>query len=74
METLIEKIQLTELNLEPGAVLAVTIKSDSLTQASLDAVRKGFSEKFPNNPVVVMAMGTNEDVSFTKIVDTGDLQ
>lgn len=63
-------VEVQRLNLQPGDVLAVTVKNDDLRQESVDGLRKQLELVFPNNKVFVFAMGTNDDVQLAIVSQT----
>lgn len=64
---MIKEIEATKLDLKPGQVLVVTIKSDGVTMENIDMVRKGFQEKFPENDILVLAVAPQDSIDFSVV-------
>lgn len=64
-EISLNEIDVRKLNLQPGEVLIVTIKSDELTEDSMYQLRRGLMGYFPNNKVLVMGVGSEGNIDLT---------
>lgn len=69
----INKIDVTQINLQPGEALAITIKSDYVTPEALQAIKEQFQDLFPNNAVFVFGMGENDDMRFNVIKENKEI-
>lgn len=67
MEITIKEVEVAKLNLLPGDVLFVTIKSDEIEKTMLDELGKNFSKVFPNNQVSLLGMSSDDEVKFSVI-------
>lgn len=65
MELKLNEVEVQKLNLQPGEVLVVKIKSDDLTQDAMYQLRKGMTAYFPNNKVVVLGIGEEGSIDLT---------
>ena len=61
----LNEIDVRKLNLQPGEVLVVTIKSDELTEDSMYQLRRGLMGYFPNNKVIVLGTGSEGSIDLT---------
>lgn len=65
-ETLkIDLIQAHAITLKESDVLMVTVKSDVISEDSIDLLSERLRELFPNNRVMVFGMRISDDVKFT---------
>ena len=67
MEITIKEVEVAKLNLAPGDVLVVTIKSDDIDESILGQLSKSFSEAFPNNQVALFGADTGSEIKFSVI-------
>ena len=58
-------IEAHKLNLQPNDVLLLTIKNDNLDQHSVDGLKEQLSKIFTNNKVMVLAVGSSDDVNIS---------
>lgn len=58
-----------KLDLKPGEVLVVKIKSDELDQYSMDSLSKGLKSYFPKNKVLIMGVGEEGSIDLTVVKD-----
>jgi len=65
MEIKLNEVEVQKLNLQPGEVLVIKVKSDELTEASMNALRNGFRGLFPNNKVVVLGSASYDTIDLT---------
>lgn len=66
-DTKFKEVELTRIELKENEILAVTIKSDDITEQSLQFLKVQLQGKFPANQVVVFGMGQNDDVKFAAL-------
>ncbi len=69
-EIKINEVDVQRLNLQPGEVLIVKVKSDDINEASLNALSQGFKSILTNNKVVVMAVGSEGSIDLTVAKET----
>lgn len=73
MDLTLNEIEVQKLNLTPGEILVVTIKSDSVTEESAEYLKILLKSKFPNNDVLVLTVPQNDDIRLSIITtDTGE--
>ena len=65
MEITIKEVEVAKINLIPGDVLVVTIKSDDVDEEILSKVGESFSKVFPNNQVGLFALGKDDEIKFS---------
>lgn len=65
MELQINEAEVQKINLQPGDVLIVKVKSDEITQASMNGLSEGLKDIFPNNKVVVLATESTGQIDLT---------
>jgi hypothetical protein len=63
-------VEVQRVGLQPGDVLAVTVKNNDVSQEAIDQLRKQLQIVFPDNKVFVFAMGVQDDVHFAIISQT----
>lgn len=56
-----------KLDLAPGDTLAITIKSDDLDEYLIGHLKKQFTEFFPGVRVLIMGVGSNDEVKYSVI-------
>lgn len=59
--------ELTRLNLEPGEVLIIKIKSKEFYEESFSYFQREFQKAFPKNKVSVIYIGESEEITFQTI-------
>jgi hypothetical protein len=69
MEINIKEVEVQKLNIQPGEVLVISIKTISLEEEDLADIKRSFEQLFPNNKVVIFSMTKNSKVEFTTIKD-----
>ena len=74
MEIKLNEIEVQKLNLQPGEVLIVKVKSDEITMASLEGLSEGIKSYFPNNKVAVLAIGENGAIDLTVVKESGNVE
>lgn len=67
MEVKISEVEVQKLNLQPGEVLIVKVRSDEVDAESLYRLSEGFKSLIPNNKVAVMAVGENGSIDLTVV-------
>ena len=67
MEITIKEVEVAKLNLAPGDVLVVTVKSDDIDEIVIGQLGKSFSEAFPNNQVALFGTGADNVMKFSVI-------
>lgn len=72
MDTLIEKIELTKLKIEPGEVLAVTLKLEDTPSMEMISTFKNRLSANLGAPVMVFVCQPGESVDFTTIKKEDD--
>lgn len=65
MEIKLNEIEVRKLNLQPGEVLFVTVKSDLADPDSLDRLGAGLRMIFPLNKVVVLSTEPEGSIELT---------
>ena len=65
MEISIKEMEVAKLNLKPGDVLAVTVKSNRLTSESLNFLKDQLNELFNGNQIFLIGMNLDEEVKFS---------
>ena len=70
MELKINEVDVQKLNLQPGEVLVVKVKSDQVSADDIQSLCEGLKEFFPNNKVVVLAVEEGGDINLTTIKDS----
>lgn len=65
MEIILKEVEVTKLNLQPGDVLTVTVKTDSYGEDNLSSFKDGLKKFFPNNPIAIIALSSNDEVLFS---------
>lgn len=68
-ELTLKEVEVTKLNLNPGDVLTITIKSDDVDQYSLNSFRDVVKTAFPSNRVILLSVGLDDSVNFTVVAD-----
>lgn len=64
-EVKFNEVDVQKLNLQPGEVLIVTVRSDEADEASVNGLSKGLKNIFPNNKVVVFSVGASDGIDLT---------
>jgi len=67
MELILKETEVTKLNLQQGEVLVVKVKVQEMGQDSLEEFGTKLRNIFPNNKVVVLGLGPDDDVKFETI-------
>ena len=61
----IKELDVYRLNLKPGETLFVKVKSDNLSNESLERFGNTLRFMLPNNQVIVMGIGESEEIDLT---------
>jgi hypothetical protein len=69
----IKEIEVAKLNLQPGDVLAVTVKSDHISSYPLEILRENLKHIFPNNVVTVFGVKLDDEIKFSIVNETQNL-
>lgn len=56
-----------KLNLQPGDVLVVKVRSDEIDQNSIQQLSEGLKKVFVNNKVVVLGVGSEGSIDLTAV-------
>lgn len=64
-EIKINEVDVQKLNLQPGEVLVIKVKSDDISMADMNALRKNFNALFPNNKAVILGIGETGSIDLT---------
>lgn len=64
-EIKLNEVDVQRLNLQPGEVLVVKVKSDALNDEAMYQLRKGLLGYFPNNKVIVLGHAEDESIDLT---------
>jgi len=59
------EVDVQKLNLQPGEVLVVKVRSDKIDAASISHLSTGLKDIFKNNKVVVLAVGEEGSIDLT---------
>lgn len=68
-EVRFNELDVQRLNLQPGELLVVTIKSDEVSQESMYELRKGLEKYFPNNKILVLGHAVSDNIALTVAKD-----
>lgn len=63
----INEIEARKLNLKPGDVLMLTIKSNEVNEHALEGLKEFFNQLFPNNKVAILGVREGGDAQFSVI-------
>lgn len=66
----LKEIEVTKLNLKPGDVLAISIKSDEIDGESLKSLKISLGKLFPNNKVAVFGFKPEDGIEFSVIANS----
>lgn len=64
-EIKINEVEVQKLNLQPGEVLVVKVRSDEIDQSDIQQLSVGLKDIFKNNKVVVLAVGSEGSIDLT---------
>lgn len=64
MEIKLTQVEVAKINLQPGEILAVTIKHDDISLYELNDLGKEVQKYFPNNKIMMFNVGTEGDMKF----------
>ncbi len=59
------EVDVQKLNLQPGEVLVIKVKSDDFDQASMQHLGQGMRAIFPNNKVLVLGVEKEGSIDLT---------
>lgn len=62
MDVSLTEVQVRKLNVQPGDVLAVNIKCEDIDHDQIKQIRDEFKKVFPNNEVMVIGFGLEDDM------------
>ena len=65
MEIKLNEVDVQKLNLQPGEVLVVKIRSDEISQYDVQRLSEGLKSFFTNNKVIILAVGANDSIDLT---------
>jgi hypothetical protein len=74
VEIKLNEVEVTKLNLQPGEVLFVKVKSSRVSSEALNLFGEEIRELFPNNQVVVFGMDLEEDIELTTVKDSSTVE
>ena len=63
----ITEMQVARLNLTPGEILAVVIKTDDVSEELVGSVKANIQKLFPGNRVLIFGIGLGDSIQFSKI-------
>lgn len=64
-ELKINEVDVQKLNLQPGEVLVVKVRSDEINASDISQLSIGLKDIFKNNKVVVLAVGESGSIDLT---------
>jgi len=64
-EITFKEVEVQKLNLQPGEVLVVSVKSNEINEEGLSHLGTGLRNIFPNNKVVVLAVEPEGSIDLT---------
>lgn len=64
-ELKLNEVEVQKLNMQPGEVLVVKVRSDEADRASIDNLSAGLKKIFTKNKVVVLAVGSDGQIDLT---------
>ena len=67
MKVTLKEVDVARINLRPGEILAVTIKSDQIDEIIIDAFKKALKPAFPQNEVLIIGISPDEEVLFSTL-------
>ncbi len=67
------EVQIAKLNLGPGEVLAVTIKTDWADESAIQSIKTGLKKVFPDNEVLIFGVGLDDKVEFSTIKQNSEI-
>ena len=67
IEITLKEVEVAKLNLEPGDVLIVKVKSDRVAEHNFEHLEKEFNHVFKNNKVFVIGMYSEDDLQFSVV-------
>jgi hypothetical protein len=62
--------QVAKLNLQPGEILVVTIKSHDVDTSVLESFKKTIQKFFDKNQVLIFACAPEEEINFSTIAES----
>ena len=65
MEIKLNEVEVQKLNLQPGEVLVVKVKSNDFNDHSMSQLGSGLRRIFPNNKVVVLGVEPEGNIDLT---------
>lgn len=73
-EVRLNEVDVQKINPQPGEIIIVTITSDDVDTASMQALRNSMKAVFPNNQVMIMSVGSEGSIkiSVAKNADLND--
>ncbi len=74
MEIKLNEVEVTKLNLQPGEVLFVKVKSDRVSPEALEQFGREIRELFPYNQVAVFGMDLEENIELTTVKDSSTVE
>lgn len=73
IELTFKEVELTKLSLNKGDLLAVTIRSDDMDGATIEALKSGLAQTFPGVKVMIFGIGLNDDIRFAAISENKEV-
>lgn len=73
IEITIKDVELVKLNLNPGEILAMIVKSDDMDGQTIGALKSQLSKVFPDNKVLIFGIGLGDSLSFGVISENKEL-
>lgn len=64
-EITFNEVEVQKLNLQPGEVLVVKVRSDEIGEYDIQQLSNGLRKVFPNNKVVVLSVGESGSIDLT---------
>lgn len=65
MEIKINEVEVQKLNLQPGEILVVKVRSDVVRPEDMDILASQFRKLIPGNKVAVLMLGENDNIDLT---------
>jgi hypothetical protein len=65
MEITFKEIEIVKLDLKPGDILLVKVKSDDIDESVLDHLKKGLKSALPGIKVALFGMSLLDDMDFS---------
>lgn len=64
-EIKLNEVEVQKLNMQPGEVLVVKIRSDEITQHDIEQLSYGLKKIFTNNKIIVLSVNESGSIDLT---------